>query len=137
MGWGFWPFLTPVVGACHAVITSGLMQRHPGLRIGFIEASGSWLPRVIKDIWRRAEGRKLPEHFLEALRLLVTCSTSDDIGYMTQQAGAGVLMIGTAYGRQDMSVELDAMRTLGERGALDPVVAQKIVDENPRALYGL
>jgi len=46
-------------------------------------------------------------------------------------------MIGTAYGRQDMSVELDAMRTLGERGALDPVVAQKIVDENPRALYGL
>ncbi len=137
MGWGFWPFLTPVVGACHAVITSGLMQRHPGLRIGFIEASASWLPWVIKDIRRRAEGRKLPEHFLEALRLLVTCSTSDDIGYMTQQAGAGVLMIGTDYGHQDMSVALDALRTLGERGDLDPVVAQKIVDENPRALYGL
>src|SRR5713101_1821126 len=42
-GGGFWPFLTPVVGACHAAITSGLMQRHPGLRLGFIEASGSWL----------------------------------------------------------------------------------------------
>ena len=56
---------------------------------------------------------------------------------MTQQAGAGVLMIGTDYGHQDMSVALDALRTLGERGDLDPVVAQKIVDENPRALYGL
>ena len=55
----------------------------------------------------------------------------------TQQAGAGVLMIGTDYGHQDMSVALDALRTLGERGDLDPVVAQKIVDENPRALYGL
>ena len=39
-GSSFWPFLTPVVGACHATVTSGLMQRHPGLRIGFIEASG-------------------------------------------------------------------------------------------------
>jgi hypothetical protein len=36
-----------------------------------------------------------------------------------------------------MSVELDALRTLGERGDLDPGVAQKIVDENPRVLYGL
>src|SRR2546428_717075 len=41
-----WPFLTPVVGACHAAITSGLMQRHPGLRIGFIEPSASWLPQL-------------------------------------------------------------------------------------------
>ncbi len=42
---GRWPFLTPVVGACHAAITRGLMQRHSGLRIGFIEASASWLPQ--------------------------------------------------------------------------------------------
>jgi predicted TIM-barrel fold metal-dependent hydrolase len=136
-GGGFWPFLTPVVGACHAAISSGLMQRHPGLRLGFIEASASWLPWVINDIRRRAEGRKLPAHFLEELRIFVTCYTSDDIGYITRQAGAGVLMIGTDYGHQDMSVELDALRTLGERGDLEPVVAQKILDENPRALYGL
>ena len=36
--------------------------------------------------------------------------------YITQQAGAGVLMICTDYGHQDMSVELDALRTLGEQG---------------------
>src|SRR4029450_7642105 len=52
----------------------------------------------------------------------VTCYTSDDIGYITQQAGAGVLMIGTDYGHQDMSVELDALRTLGERGDLAPLI---------------
>jgi len=32
---------------------------------------------------------------------------------------------------------LDALRTLGARGDLGPVVAQQIVDDNPRALYGL
>jgi hypothetical protein len=69
-----------VVGACQAAITSGLMQRHPGLRIGFIEASGSWLPWVIKAIRRRAEGRKLPEHVLAALRIFVTCDTSETSG---------------------------------------------------------
>jgi len=36
--------------------------------------------------------------------------------YRTRQAGTGVLMIGTDYGHQDMSVELDALRTLGARG---------------------
>jgi hypothetical protein len=46
-------------------------------------------------------------------------------------------MIGTDYGHQDMSVELDALRTLGERGDLDPVVTQRILDDNPRVLYGL
>ena len=30
----------------------------------------------------RAEGRKLPEHFLEEFRIFVTCYTSDDIGYI-------------------------------------------------------
>ena len=38
---------------------------------------------------------------------------------------------------QDVSVELDALWTLGERGDQDPVVAQKILDDNPRVLYGL
>jgi len=81
-------------------------------------------------------GGALPQTPEQKYRLIYL-SASDDIGYMTQQAGAGVLMIGTDYGHQDMSVELDALRTLGERGDLDPVVAQKILDANPRALYGL
>ena len=57
--------------------------------------------------------------------------------YRTRQAGTGVLMIGTDYGHQDMSVELDSLRTLGARGDLAPVATQKILDDNPRALYGL
>ena len=38
---------------------------------------------------------------------------------------------------QDVSVELDALWTLGERGNRDPVVVQKILDDSPRVLYGL
>ena len=48
----------------------------------------------------------------------VTCYTSDDIGYITQQAGAGVLMISTDCRHQDMSVELDAC--LGNSHAILP-----------------
>ncbi len=134
---GFWPFLTPVVGACHAAIGNGLPQRHPQLRIGFIESSASWVPWVIKDIRRRSEGRLLPERFLEDQRIFVTCYTTDDIAYITKQAGDGVLMIGTDYGHQDMSVELDALLTLGQDGQLDRETTAKILDDNPRAFYGL
>ncbi|MBM3945480.1 MAG: hypothetical protein FJ317_08360 [SAR202 cluster bacterium] len=134
---GFWPFLTPVVGACHAAIGNGLLNRHPKLRIGFIESSASWVPWVIKDIRRRSEGRLLPERFLEDQRIFVTCYTTDDIPYITKQAGDGVLMIGTDYGHQDMSVELDALLTIGQDGQLEGHVARKILDDNPRAFYGL
>jgi len=136
-GGGFWPFLLPVVGTCHAAITSGLMAQFPKLRMGFIESSASWVPWVIQDLRRRAEGRQLPEHFLEDFRIFVTCYITDDIPYIAKMAGAGVVMVGTDYGHTDMSVELDALRTLGEGGGINPRLARQILDDNPRAFYGL
>ena len=46
------------------------------------------------------------------------CYTSGDIGYITQQAGAGALMISTDCGHQNMSVKLDAC--LGNSNAILP-----------------
>ena len=136
-GLGFWPFLTPAVGACHAVITSGLMQRHPSLRMGFIECSASWIPWVISDIRRRSEGQKLVDQFLEDSRIYITCYSTDDIQYITDIAGDGVLMIGTDYGHQDMSAELDAMSRLKKNQDVDAEVRTKILDSNPGAFYGI
>ena len=102
-------------GACHAVITSKLPEIFPGLRFGFIEASAQWIPWVFKDIKRRAEGRKLPDNFFETYRLYVSCySSTDDIEYIAQYSTENVLMTGTDYGHVDMSVEIDALRTLGK-----------------------
>ncbi len=137
-GAGFWGAAVPGVGACHAVISTGLPERFPKLRIGFIEAAAQWVPWVIKDIRRRGEGQRLPENLFEAYRLYVSCySSTDDIDYIAKYTGDQALLTGTDYGHNDMSVELDAIVSLGTHGNVSPELAKKILDDNPRRFYGL
>jgi predicted TIM-barrel fold metal-dependent hydrolase len=138
-GGAFWKFRLASVGAFHSVIMSGLPERFPTLRMGFLEASAQWLPYVLKDLKRRlaAQGRTLPEHPLEEYRLYVSCQTDDDVGYLLGYAGEGHLVIGTDYGHSDQSTEIEALRNLRASGGLDERAYRKITDDNPRALYGL
>lgn len=137
-GAGFWGMTTNTAGACHAVITSRLPERFPQLRIGFVEASAQWIPWVVKDIRRRAEGKTLPENLFEAYRLYVSCySSTDDIEYIAQYSGENTLMTGTDYGHVDMSVGIDALRTLAKNGKVRPELAKKIMQDNPGRFYGI
>ena len=137
-GAGFWGMTTNTAGACHAVITSRLPELFPQLRVGFVEASAQWIPWVVKDIRRRAEGRTLPENLFEAYRLYVSCySSTDDIEYIAQYSGENTLMTGTDYGHVDMSVEIDALRTLAKNGKVRPELAKKIMQDNPARFYGI
>ncbi len=118
---------------------SGLPERFPTLRMGFLEASAQWLPYVLKDLKRRlaARGTPLPENPLQAYRLYVSCQTDDDVPYLLQYAGEDNLVIGTDYGHNDQSTEIEALRNLQHSGGLDERVYRKITDDNARALYGL
>ena len=138
-GGTFWKFRLASVGAFHSVIMSGLPERFPTLRMGFLEASAQWLPYVLKDLKRRlaARGTPLPENPLQAYRLYVSCQTDDDVPYLLQYAGEDNLVIGTDYGHNDQSTEIEALRNLRESGGLDARAYAKITDANARALYGL
>jgi predicted TIM-barrel fold metal-dependent hydrolase len=48
-----------------------------------------------------------------------------------------VLMTGTDYGHVDMSVEIDALRTLEKNGIVRPELARKILYDNPARFYGI
>jgi predicted TIM-barrel fold metal-dependent hydrolase len=51
--------------------------------------------------------------------------------------GEKTLMIGTDYGHADSSTELDALTTLKDSGGISAAQHRKIVEDNPRAFYGL
>jgi predicted TIM-barrel fold metal-dependent hydrolase len=59
------------------------------------------------------------------------------VPYILKHSGENTLMIGTDYGHNDSSTELDALTTLRETGGITPEVHKKIVDDNARAFYGL
>jgi len=127
------------VAACHSWILAGIPQQFPTLRIAFVEAAAQWVPFVINDLARRfpgRHGRAAPVDLLAENRVWVTCQTDDDIGYLTRVAGENNLLIGTDYGHTDQSAEIEALRIFQEQGTVEPRVVEKILDTNPRAVYG-
>jgi uncharacterized protein len=138
-GGSFWKFRLPVIGAFHSVIMGGLPELFPDLRFHWAEAAAQWIPYVVKDLQRRwaAQGKRLPENPLKEFRQYVSCQTDDDVEYILKYAGEDNLTIGTDYGHNDQSTEIEALRNLKEKGEISPSQYQKITYDNPQALFAL
>jgi predicted TIM-barrel fold metal-dependent hydrolase len=136
---GFSKFKLAVIGAFHSFVFHGIPQRFPKLRIGIIEVSAQWIPYALHDLARRfaRRGRRFPENVLQENRIYVTCQTDDDLDYVLGYAGSDNLVIGTDYGHADNAVEIEALRKLRRDGKLTGPVIDKILQDNPSALYGL
>lgn len=138
-GGTFWKFRLASVGAFHSLIMSGLPEEFPQLRFGFVEAASQWVPYVLKDLRRRwaALGRAFPDNPLREYRLYVSCQTDDDIAHVLGYTGEDNLVIGTDYGHNDQSTEVEALRTLREKREISEAQYTKITYDNPKALYDL
>lgn len=136
---GFAKFKLAVVGAFHSVIFDGIPERFPRLKTAFIEVSAQWIPYVVHDLAKRFERlhRPLGKNLLREKRIYVACQTDDDLDYVVQYAGEDNLVIGSDYGHADTATEIEALRKLKEKGEVNPAVINKILDDNPRALYSL
>jgi len=136
---GFAKFKLAVVGAFHSLIFDGIPDLFPKLRFGFIEVSAQWLPYVIHDLARRFQrrDRKLRKDLLREGRIYVACQTDDDLSYIIEYAGEENLVIGSDYGHADTASEIAALRGLKQKGEVRLEVITKILEDNPRALYGL
>jgi predicted TIM-barrel fold metal-dependent hydrolase len=135
----FTKFKLAVVGAFHSLVEKNVPGRFPDVRWGFVEISAQWVPYVCHDLRYRLLrlGRRMPDNLLEANRMYVACEVTDDIPYILKYAGENALMLGTDYGHHDPSAEINAFTLIQKRDDIAPEARQKIVDANPRALYGL
>ena len=138
-GTAFGLFRIPTVSACHALITSGIPQKFPDLRWGFIEASAGWVPWIITEAKNRylGAGRKFPDNVLKEYNIYVTCQTDDDIPYILKCAGEDNIIIGTDYGHFDPSSEIDAISVFKNMSGISDTAMSKILFDNPKMLYGL
>jgi predicted TIM-barrel fold metal-dependent hydrolase len=138
-GGSFWKFRLPVIGAFHSVIMSEVPQLFPKLRFHWAEAAAQWVPYVVKDLQRRwaAQRKELPDNPLKAYHQYVSCQTDDDVDYVLRYAGEENITIGTDYGHNDQSTEVEALRTLKRLGTITDRQYEKITYDNPKALFGL
>ncbi len=136
---GFGIFRVPTVTACMFLILSEISTLFPKLRWGFIEASAQWIPWIHREAARRFEtaGEELPDSLFEANNIYVTCQIDEDLPWILKYAGDNCLMIGTDYGHNDPSADIDAMGLLRAREDIGAVAKEKILLHNPKALFGL
>src|SRR3990170_986640 len=134
---GFAQFRVPTVITCLSLMMSDLPKLFPHLRWAFVEASAQWVPWVVKEARRRSGARGFPENPLKEFKIYVTSETNDDFDFVLKYAGEDNLVIGTDYGHTDASSEVDAIEIFRANDSLPDTVKKKILDDNPRALYGL
>ena len=136
---GFGIFRVPTVAACMYLILGDISTQFPDLRWGFIEASSQWIPWIHQEATRRlqAAGKKIPDSLFEANNIFVTCQVDEDIPWIMKYAGDNCLVIGTDYGHNDTSSDLVALRKLKYDGKIDTAAADRFLDRNAKALYGL
>ncbi|HWO41282.1 MAG TPA: amidohydrolase family protein [Candidatus Eisenbacteria bacterium] len=138
-GGSFWKFRIPVIGAFHSVVMSEVPRLFPNLRFHWAEAAAQWIPYVVKDLRRRwaAQGKTLPDNPLHEYRQYVSCQTDDDVDYILKYSGEDNITIGTDYGHNDQSTEIEALRNLKALGTITPDQYDKITYRNPKALFAL
>ena len=137
---GFSTFKLPVVGAFHDLLMKGVPSHYPDLRWGFLEVSSQWVPYALNDMELRfrKSGRPWPgRDVLKENRMFVACQTTDDLAAVLDCVGDSNVVIGSDYGHNDTSSEIEALRHLKELGTVPESSVNKMVDGNARALYGL
>jgi uncharacterized protein len=134
---GFAQFRVPTVITCLSLMMSELPKTFPKLRWGFIEASAQWVPWVVKEATRRTGAKGFPKLPFKDFNIYVTTETNDDFDYVLRYAGEDNVVIGTDFGHTDASSEVDAIDIFRANSEVTDPVKKKILDDNPRRLYGI
>jgi predicted TIM-barrel fold metal-dependent hydrolase len=132
-------FKLPVAYAFAMLIQEDVPARFPGIRWAFIEAGTTWLPFIINETRMRLQrkGKRLADDVLGANNCYVTTQMTDDIPAMIEAVGDDNIIIGTDYGHSDTATDIEAMKRLGAEGGISKASVGKILEDNPKRLYGL
>lgn len=139
----------PIISAFTDLVTSGLPDRFPQLRFGFIEAGSSWVPyglsqlamqRRSQALHERASTFDLKKDLFRDNRLFIAIDPVDDIEYLLTLGIEDNLMIGTDYCHSDVSANISALAEVQgwvDDDRISAAVARKILETTPQTFYGL
>jgi len=136
---GFNKFKVTGVGCFHQLLWNHIPEQFPNTRWGFVELSAQWIPYALNDISLRMErrGEELPKDVLGDNNMFVACQVTDDLDYILAAVGDDNIVVGTDYGHNDTSTEIEALRRLRSDGKISAKAADKILDANAKRLYAL
>jgi predicted TIM-barrel fold metal-dependent hydrolase len=133
------------MAACAGLILGGALERHPGLRVAFLESGAAWLPYWLHRLDEHAEtwGHLLPRLRMKPsdyFRRQCTISTEPGeaaIDAVVRHVGAEYVVWASDYPHPDATFPGAVTKTLAAMEAIPPGAREKILRENALRLYGL
>ncbi|MEE2661801.1 MAG: amidohydrolase family protein [Pseudomonadota bacterium] len=131
--------------AMMSLICSGILERHPQLKVGFFEAGCSWAPYWIARLDEHYEHPKLG-HYMDKAKLLpseyferqcvVSCDPGDPtIPIAIQALGAHKVLFATDYPHFDSGG--GAVQSFLDVPNIEPTDQWKVLHDNAAEFYGL
>ncbi|MCE7884334.1 MAG: amidohydrolase [Actinobacteria bacterium ATB1] len=132
--------------AMAAVISGGVLDRHPSLRFAFLEAGCSWLPYFVERMGEHFEKRgdwiprgwqRHPREYVQEGRVRVTCEPEEAlIPAVAAELGSQCVMWASDYPHWDGEFP-NAGAHLRKRTDLDESLRVRIARENADEFFGL
>jgi predicted TIM-barrel fold metal-dependent hydrolase len=132
-------FKFPVMGAFLYLLGDDIPKRFPGLRWAFVETTANWIPYMLNEARMRRSSKGIPstDDLLTDNNFYITTEKSDQLDMLLDAIGDDNLIVGTDYGHNDVSVEIEIIQRLGRDGSIPKSTAGKILETNPSTLYGI
>jgi uncharacterized protein len=145
-------FHMPILMACTSLISGGILDRYPNMRVVFLEAGCMWVPFVLDRLKHRfdTQGQSLAEFIPEAKprqalaamdyvkqgNLYFSAEIEDSLlPQVMDLVGQGQIVMGTDMPHGDR--ERFAARMLQDREDISDAAKSDILEANPKRLYGL
>jgi hypothetical protein len=132
--------------AMTALVSGGVFDRHPKLRVAFLEAGVGWVPYFVDRLhehfekrgdWIPNGWRRDPRHYVEAGNVWVSCEPEEPIlPAVAEILGPDFIMYASDYPHWDGDWP-ESTKPLRTRADLGEALRAKIAGANARRFYGL
>ena len=128
--------VAPVLMGFYNLMSAGVMETFPHLRVAFLEAGSLWVPYLIHQI-ERGGTAKSPRSYFHEGRAYISCEADEDINYLVSSVGEDSIVVASDYPHADFSKEERIADAIMGREDVPLRVREKVLDANPTALYGI
>ena len=135
-----------MMSALTAIVSGGVLDRHPRLRVAFVEAGVGWVPYLIDRLHEHFEKRGSwikdgwqhdPREYVERGQIYMTCEPEEPIlPAVVDDLGSDFIMYASDYPHWDSDFP-ESTKPLRERSDISEEVRAKIMGGNAQRFYSL